>query len=277
MRQENVGMWYSFLPGGLFVGLMWYVFLLARFFDVSLTSLGLYPLRLVGMAGIISSPLIHGDLMHLLSNSFPLILLPAIVLISYPRVAFRVFVGVYLFSGLGVWFFSRPAYHVGASGLVYGLASFVFFSGVFRRDRGSVALSLIIIFLYGSMLYGLFPTEERISWESHVIGGVVGMLFAFAFRNVDRPAEEQEVEEQEEETWIPYQMGMEEEQTRGSGPPAAEKATQEEADQLPLQAHENQQQTPVPDYFPFPAFRDVNVPEEKAGQGPGEEQEKGKE
>lgn len=201
---------YSFLPGVLFVALMWYIFILAYIFEADLATLGLYPRKLSGLPGILATPLIHSDLPHLLSNSFPLLILPAIILFSYPSLALRVFVGLYFFTGFFTWFLARPAFHIGASGVVYGLASFVFFSGVFRRDRGAVALSFIIIFLYGGMIYGVFPTEERVSWESHLIGGMCGMVFAFIYRNVDRPAQEPELEElEEEETWIPYQIGAE--------------------------------------------------------------------
>jgi membrane associated rhomboid family serine protease len=273
MNEQNRDLWYSFLPGGLFVGLMWYVFLLARFFEVSLTQLGLYPLRLPGLVGVITAPLIHGNLMHLLSNSFPLLILPAIVLISYPRVAFRVFGGSYLLTGLGVWLFSRPAFHVGASGIVYALASFLFFSGVFRRDRGSVALSLIIIFLYGTMLYGLFPSEERISWESHLIGGIVGMIMAFVYRHVDRPTEEPELEEEEEEeTWIPYQLGTQ---------PPVVALEKKEPDQLEEESKESagllDPELPKPylDNFPVPTVRYIYLPRKEPDQDAGEE-EKGK-
>jgi membrane associated rhomboid family serine protease len=273
MHDDHRDVRYSFLPGTLFVGLMWYVFGLAQFFEANLTTLGLYPRRVSGLLGIITTPLIHGDLMHLLSNSFPLLLLPAIMLISYPRLSVRVFVWTYLLTGLGVWFFSRPAYHVGASGIVYGLASFVFFSGVFRRDRGAVALSLIIIFLYGSMIYGLFPSEERISWESHVIGGVIGMVLAFWYRHVDRPEPEPEVEEEEEEeTWIPYQLGALE-----SGPvqhPLPENqtsaGTDQGADPALATADPDQPDHPLPDE-PDPKIRYIyvprNTPEERGKQG----------
>lgn len=265
MHEESRDVRYSFLPGALFVGLMWYVFVLSRFFEVDLTRLGLYPRQLSGLPGIITTPLIHGDLMHLLSNSFPLLILPAIILISYPRLSVRVFVWTYLVSGLAVWFFSRPAYHIGASGIVYGLASFVFFSGVFRRDRGAVAFSLIIIFLYGSMIYGLFPTEERISWEAHVSGGVIGMVLAFWYRHLDRPEPEPEpVEEEDEETWIPYQLGAQE-TVPVKDPPAEVRASaepDEAAAPAPASSDGDKPDAP-PEGFPVPTIRYIYVPREK--------------
>ena len=278
MNEEPRDLRYSFLPGALFVGLMWYVFLLAEYFEANLTPLGLYPRRVFGLLGILTTPLIHGDLMHLLSNSFPLLILPAIILISYPRLSVRIFVWTYLLTGLGVWIFSRPAYHVGASGIVYGLVSFVFFSGVFRRDRGAVALSLIIIFLYGSMLYGLFPSEERISWESHAIGGVMGMVLAFWYRNVDLPEPEPElVEDEEEETWIPYQLGTEE--TLPLRDSSAEVSTSAEpgpeADPAPAPPEQESPQAPI-DNYPVPSVRYVYVPRERPAENGGEEQDEEK-
>ncbi len=184
----------SFLPGLLFAALMWLVFVPAFFLDLKLGHYGLYPRQLSGLTGILTSPLLHADWAHLLSNTFPLILLSAIVFYNYPLSSGRIVVLLYLFSGLLAWFMARPAYHIGASGVVYSLASFVFFSGMFRRDRSAVVFSVVIIFLYGGMLYGIFPSEGRISWESHLAGGIVGFLFGFVFRNADLPPDKPVVE-----------------------------------------------------------------------------------
>ena len=177
----------SFLPGLLFAGLMWLVFVPSFFLNVELGEYGMYPRQLYGLLGILTAPLLHADWAHLLSNTFPLILLSAMLFYNYPLRSGRIAVFLYIFSGVLAWIMARPGYHVGASGVVYSLASFVFFSGMFRRDRSSVVFSVVIVFLYGGMLYGIFPSEGRVSWESHLAGGIVGMLAGFLFRNSDLP------------------------------------------------------------------------------------------
>ena len=175
---------------------MWLVFVPSFFLDLELGQYGLYPRHFSGLIGVFTAPLLHADWAHLLSNTFPLILLSAILFYNYPLSSGRIAVILYVFSGLLAWIMARPGYHVGASGIVYSLASFVFFSGMFRRDRTSVIFSVIIVFLYGGMLYGIFPSEirARVSWESHLAGGIVGMVAAFLFRNTDLPPELPKVE-----------------------------------------------------------------------------------
>ncbi|MEO1256087.1 MAG: rhomboid family intramembrane serine protease, partial [Bacteroidota bacterium] len=88
----------------------------------------------------------------------------------------------YVFTNLLVWIFGRPFYHIGASGLIYALASFLVFYGLFRRNFKSVIISIVVIFFYGGMAYGLFSFDDRISWESHLMGAIVGLVSAFSFR-----------------------------------------------------------------------------------------------
>ncbi len=184
-EEEGQRLWRSFLPGLLFAGLMWLVFVPAFFLNMDLGDLGLYPRHLSGLKGILTAPLLHADWAHLLSNSFPLVLLSGIVFFMFPKAAGRLVGGLYLASGFLAWLMARPAYHIGASGIVYAFASLIFFTGMFRHERNAVAFSLIIAFLYGSMLYGIFPTEGHISWESHLAGGVAGMFWAFFYRKTD--------------------------------------------------------------------------------------------
>ena len=165
-----------------FISILWLIKFYEMGTDSDLSFLGILPRTLKGSVGIITSPLIHGNFAHLLSNTFPLLLLTAGVVYFYNRIAFQVVSIIYILTGIWVWIIAREAYHIGASGLVYGLVTFLFFSGVFRKDASSVALSLIVIFLYGGMLYGLVPTDSGVSYESHIIGAVTGMLIAFYFR-----------------------------------------------------------------------------------------------
>jgi hypothetical protein len=102
----------------------------------------------------------------------------------YNKIAREVFLWIYFMTGIWVWIVARDAYHIGASGLVYGLVAFLLFSGLFRRDARSIAISLVVIFLYSGMLAGILPTSSSISWESHLLGAFAGLFCAFYFRNI---------------------------------------------------------------------------------------------
>ena len=165
-----------------FVGLLWLVRLTESSFAFDFGVFGIHPRSIAGSVGIITGPLVHGDFHHLLSNSLPLIFLGIGVFYFYHRVALEVFIWIYLFTGFWVWVMARDAYHIGASGIVYGLASFLLFSGFFRKDSRSIAISLVVIFLYGGMVYGLSPVNDDISWESHLLGTIGGFVTAFFYR-----------------------------------------------------------------------------------------------
>jgi hypothetical protein len=149
--------------------------------------------------GIITGPLVHGDLMHLLSNSFPLILLGIGIMYFYNKIAREVFLWIYFTTGIWVWIVARDAYHIGASGLVYGLVAFLLFSGLFRRDARSIAISLVVIFLYSGMVAGILPTSSSISWESHLLGAFAGIFCAFYFRNIPLYDQKEEINLKKEE------------------------------------------------------------------------------
>jgi membrane associated rhomboid family serine protease len=171
----------------LFPIAMWVVYLLSLILNEDFSRLGLIPRNLIGLLGIITSPLIHADFSHLISNTIPLVILGWILFSFYPKVAVVLFFFIYLITGLFVWIFARPVYHIGASGVVYGFVSFLFFSGIFRRDNTSIALALVITFLYGGLVWGMIPGWKGISWESHLFGAVTGLIAAYLFRNIDPP------------------------------------------------------------------------------------------
>jgi membrane associated rhomboid family serine protease len=156
------------------------------------------------MLGILTSPFLHGDTNHLGANSMPLLILGTLILYFYPTAATRVILGIYFISGLAVWLLARPVTHIGASGLVYGFAFFLFFSGVFRNDMKSLAISFFIIFMYGGIVWGLMPNLIGISWESHLFGAIAGSLLAYAFRTVDLPPKPQWYMEEESQPEISY-------------------------------------------------------------------------
>jgi hypothetical protein len=142
-----------------------------------------------------TAPLIHADFNHLLPT-FPLLFLGVGISYSYPSCSKKLFAGVYILHGLLVWIIARQAYHIGASGLVYGLVSFLFFSGIIRRDNRSIALALIVTFLYGGLTWGVLPIKAEISWEAHLFGSIVGIIFAYIFRKAD-PAPKYDWEDEE--------------------------------------------------------------------------------
>jgi len=166
-----------------FVFLMWLVKIIEILFEIDLSDLGIYPRSLKGLPGIIVSPLIHEDFTHLFNNSLPLLLLSIALFYFYSEIAIKISSITYILTGLLVWLWGREAWHIGASGLVYGLASFLFFSGLIRRYFRLIALSLLVVFLYGEMVWGLFPgIYKNISWESHMLGFFSGILLAVWYR-----------------------------------------------------------------------------------------------
>ena len=169
----------------IFIGIIWLVKIVEVSAGISFVQFGLLPREPVGLIGIITAPLIHSGFVHLISNTFPLFILGTALYYFYPESAGRVAILVYLLSNIIVWFIGRESYHIGASGVVYGLVTFTFFSGVIRWDRRSIVLSLIITFLYGSYTWGVLPTDPKVSWESHLSGAVIGFICAIIFKNKD--------------------------------------------------------------------------------------------
>jgi len=166
-----------------FLALLWGIKALELALETDFSYLGIYPRTAHGAIGIISACWIHGDIPHLVSNTFPLAFLGVGIMYFYRSIALKVFTIIYFLTGLSVWAVARPAFHIGASGVVYGLVSFLFFMGLFRRDAPSLAISLVVVFLYHGLFAGLFPLSERVSWESHILGGMAGMVCSFIFRN----------------------------------------------------------------------------------------------
>ncbi|MEP2058726.1 MAG: rhomboid family intramembrane serine protease [Maribacter litoralis] len=158
--------------------LIWAVYWLELFLGINFNEFGVMPRTVTGLRGIILSPFIHGSLEHLYNNTIPLAILLSALWYFYRDVALKVVVYGVLLSGIITWFIGRTSYHIGASGLIYVLASFVFFKGVFSSYYRLVALSLIVVFIYGSMLWYIFPVKEGMSWEGHLAGFIAGLVLA---------------------------------------------------------------------------------------------------
>jgi membrane associated rhomboid family serine protease len=190
----------SMLIPFVFISLMWIVKAVEAIFEIDLFFLGIFPLKSSSLTGIITSPFIHDDLRHLFNNTIPLFVLGTVLFYFYSQVSFRVLLWLFLITGLSVWITGRPSWHIGASGIIYGLASFLFVSGIIRRHIPLMGLSLLVAFLYGELVWGIFPGFRMdISWESHMLGAVVGLFLAVWYRaeGPQRPVPFYENEEEE--------------------------------------------------------------------------------
>jgi len=170
-----------------FVGLLWLIHAFQAVTGLSLVGLGLRPRDWAGLSGLLFTPLLHGNLEHLISNSMPVFIGGVALLFLYPNSALRVLPLLYFGTSALAWTFARPSIHIGASGLVYGMLTYVFVAGVLRRDVRSVGVSLMVWFLYGSMVWGVFPLAPRMSWELHASGLVLGLVLAWVYRDWDQP------------------------------------------------------------------------------------------
>ena len=170
---------------------LWLVWSLDFIFNLQLARFGVHPHQLAGLLGIIFMPFIHSTngVSHILYNSISLLVLGTILLNTYPRVALKTVLIIQFLSGLMVWLLaSANQYHIGASGVIFGIAAFLFASGILRRDRVSIAVALFVGLFYGSsILNGLFPTEPNISWQGHLAGIIAGLFCALLFRKIDLP------------------------------------------------------------------------------------------
>ena len=185
MKEENQLKFTSskfFIPI-LFVVAIWFIYWIEIYFNFNFNKYGILPRDIRGLRGVLFTHFIHSDVNHLFNNSIPLFVLLLSLFYFYRDVAFGVLIFGGLFSGLLTWGIARESYHIGASGIVYLLFSFVFFSGIIRKHYRLVALSLIIIFLYGSMIWYVLPIKEGISWEGHLSGFLIGLFFAIFYKS----------------------------------------------------------------------------------------------
>ena len=170
-----------------FVALIWFIQLLNWALDLGVEDFGVRPRELAGLPGILFAPLMHSGFAHLIANSVPLLIVGTAMLYLYPSAALLVLPAVYLVPGVAVWLFARGGVHVGASGLIYGLVSYIFVAGMIRRDRRAIAASLLVSFLYGASVWGVLPIEPGVSWETHLAAAVIGLALALALRRLDIP------------------------------------------------------------------------------------------
>ena len=165
-----------------FVMLIWVIFWFEVRFNYSFNNYGVYPRTFEGLRGILFSPFIHSDIEHLYHNSIPLFVLSSALFYFYRNISWKVLGYGILLSGFLTWCIGRTSFHIGASGLIYVLISFVFFKGIISKNFNLMALSLIVVFIYGSTIWYIFPIKENMSWEGHLSGFLVGILLAFVFK-----------------------------------------------------------------------------------------------
>jgi len=165
--------------------LLWIILIVDTVLGLGLGRFGLRPRHAEGLVGIFTAPLLHSGAEHLFSNTLPLLISMTTLLYLYPRSAMRVIPVIWLGSGLLAWMIGRPSLHFGASGFVYGLLAYVFISGILRMDMRSVAVSVMVWFLYGSMIWGVLPIRPNMSWELHLSGAILGVALAIVYRRWD--------------------------------------------------------------------------------------------
>lgn len=166
----------------LFVFTLWVVFVVDLILPMDFNKFGIVPRTPFGLIGIVTSPFLHANLTHLISNTVPLFVLTLILLAFYKRESLSVIIIVVLLGGILVWIFGRSSYHIGASGLIYGVVAFLISCGIFRRNLRAIILSIIVLLLYGGIIYGIFPTKTSISWEGHLFGALSGVFCGYIFR-----------------------------------------------------------------------------------------------
>lgn len=182
------------------VSLMWLVFITDYYFELDFYKYGLKPRNAKGLIGILTSPFIHStrDFTHIINNSIPTLVLGWMLFYHYRTVATRAFIFIYLFTGITMWLFARDSYHVGMSGVIYGLTSFLVTSGFFRKNMRVAAISLVVIFLYGSTVWGIFPNQVGVSWEGHAFGLIGGLAIGLLLRTEGPQPKKMQYEIEEE-------------------------------------------------------------------------------
>ena len=196
---EKIKVIKSLIISIVFVVILYAVRIAESALGLDFTSLGVLPRETEGLKGILLAPLIHSDYLHLFSNTLPLLISVFFLFYAYPHSAAFVIIIIYFLSGAGVWFLGRDAYHIGASGIIFGLIAFLFCMGVLRKEKKSIGIALIIVFLYGGTICGILPTDPSVSFESHLFGFTTGVICSLIFKNRDEYTEKYDWEEEEDE------------------------------------------------------------------------------
>lgn len=174
---------YLSYPGLIALAFIFLPFIISNLFNISLSNYGLHPRSFQHMYGILTMPFIHNDLFHLFNNATALFVVIMLLYYFYRKHFYFIIVLIWLLSGFWTWILARDGIHIGASAIIYGLTSFLFFSGIFIRNKSLVAISLLVVFLYGSLIWGIFPFFPHVSWEGHLSGFLSGIILSIYFKN----------------------------------------------------------------------------------------------
>jgi len=170
----------------IIIALIWLVFMLNSILPINLNQYGIIPRTTKGLIGILFAPFLHANLPHIISNSIPLFVLTLSLFLFYEKQAVVVWLGVMLVGGFLVWLlaglFSGSSVHVGASGVIYGLVAFFVASGIYQQSVKAILISIVVIIVYGSLIFGIFTSQPRVSWQGHLFGALAGLWMAYVFR-----------------------------------------------------------------------------------------------
>ena len=168
----------------LLVFVIWLFYWIELRFHINFKAYGIRPHNTMGLRGIFFSPLIHGSLSHLFSNTIPLFVLSMALFYFYKGISWQVLIIGGILTGFLTWMIGRTGTnHIGVSGIVYLMTSFLIFKGIWSKNFRLIALALIVVFLYGSLIWGMFPQKENISWEGHLSGFISGVVMALIYKD----------------------------------------------------------------------------------------------
>lgn len=207
VREERRRLLRSFTVPLLFVAVIWAVKAVEEIFHLDFSFLGVKPLQADGILGIFLFHFLHGSWSHLYANTLPILALGACLYYFYRPIATKIWLLLMFSTGLLVWCGARGGVHVGASALIYGLAFFLMLSGFIRRNKSLVIVSFLVIFLYGSLIWGLYPKyaiDNHISWEGHLAGFIMGIALAIFYKNEGPQREKDDEDEDDEDDDDPY-------------------------------------------------------------------------
>jgi membrane associated rhomboid family serine protease len=167
-----------------FIGLLYFLLLVDLILPIQIKTFGIVPRTKIGLIGIVTAPFLHGNLMHLVSNTIPLTVLVSVLMFFYPKKLLRVMLQVILLGGVLVWCFGRPGNHIGASGLIYGLMGFLVANGLIQRNFKAISIAVAVVAAYSGLIYGIFPTNPSVSWEGHLFGAVAGIFASYELSKI---------------------------------------------------------------------------------------------
>ena len=197
-KQDRASLIDAVLFNLAFLMIIWALWLYEYETGHRLSAYGTRPRTPEGAIGILTTPFLHGSLKHIWGNTVSFFTLSTFIIFFYREIAFKTILIIYLVSGVLLWAFGGGGNHIGVSGVIYGMAAFLFFSGIVRKNQKLLRVALAVAFLYGSIVWWVLPIDPQISWEGHLAGSIVGIVLAILLRNQGPQAEKTQWEIEEE-------------------------------------------------------------------------------